>query len=217
MDNNLVNDPRCFEFCTEHPEECVALVNTKCVSENLDTEACKKFCFSSQTSYDCTTQLLDHCTVEQNQGQDICACFLPTEVYDQYYEDLFGGKASNAQSVINQINKLPSCSYGPCSAGQFKPRIQQVCPPQAICVQSIEITADGQIYFKGDPNFQQNCEILLGTGSNTASNAPPPPPLPTWMILVIAAAVIVGLTAIVIGVVYGLRNARLKKQQTVKV
>ncbi len=205
--NNFINDPRCFAFCTKEKNDCTDLVNTYCVEDALNLETCKKYCFSSQTNYDCGVQLASHCANEINRSTDLCNCFLPTEVYETYYAGILGGKASNVNEVIASLNKVPYCSYTPCAGSTFKPRNIQPCPDQAICYNNIEFNADGEIYFGGDLDFRQSCEQIFGNGTY-ASNAPATS-IPMWLILVIAAAVIVGLVAIVVGIVYGTRKKKV--------
>ncbi len=204
---NFINDPRCFAFCTKEKNDCTDLVNTYCVEDALNLETCKKYCFSSQTNYDCGVQLASHCANEINRSTDLCNCFLPTEVYETYYAGILGEKASNVTEVIAALNKVPYCSYTPCAGSTFKPRNIQPCPDQAICYNNIQFNADGEIYFDGDLNFRQSCEQVFGNG--TYASNPPPTSFPIWLILVIAAAVIVGLVAIVVGIVYGTRKKKV--------
>lgn len=203
-ENNFLNDSRCFEFCTQN--DCTSLVNTYCVGENLTTDTCKKQCFSTQSDYDCTTQLLDFCKDTQNQSLDVCSCFLPKEVYDAYYEQLFGNQVGNSKQVINEVNKLPTCSFTRCSTGNFKPRGPVNCPIQAVCVNSIVFNSKGDITFNGDQDFQLTCQQALGTAANPY--VPPSSGLQGWEIALIVIAIIVVIVLIIVGVVFGTKKPK---------
>lgn len=189
--DNLIHDKRCFDFCKYH--DCTSAISKQCSGNNLNTDICKKYCFSSETDYDCSTQLLEYCSNPDNFNQSQCACYLPIEFYDEYYNQFFGGKAPETQTIINQINKLPECSYTPCSAGKYKSRqfYKTTCPIQSICVQKIEINNNGEIYFNGDFEFRQTCQMLFGMGDK---NIDPPYSInefPSWLIAVIIISVII--------------------------
>lgn len=193
--NNFFQDPRCTEFCQSN--DCTTIVNAHCQGDQLTTDTCKRMCFSSETGYDCDLQLREYCSLPQNEKEPVCQCFLPTEVYDRYYTDLFGNQVENAQAVINQVNKLPTCSFTGCSTSNFKPRNPPQCPTQAVCVNSIQFNSQGEIVFKGDANFQQTCRQELGVEQNKKD-----PPIPTWSMWTIIAVSLAFVVALALAVWY---------------
>lgn len=158
--NNLLNDERCQLFCNQN--DCTDLVLSTCRGNNLDSEGCRNLCFSSQTPYDCSQNLTQYCQDPANHDKNICQCFLPTNVYrDFYLSSLNALPDSTRTQLINQLVTLPTCSYPSCATSNLRPRNEPPCPPQAICIENIDFNAQG-VTFKGDVVFNQNCKNILG-------------------------------------------------------
>lgn len=208
---NFLTDPRCTQFCTEN--DCTALVLQHCVEDRLLYDSCRFLCFSSQTDYDCRIALTTFCSEPANQAAEVCPCFLPTPVYDAYYRELFGEQAQNANLVISQINTLPHCSYIPCATSIYLPRDPRPCPDQAICVQKIELNADGDIIFNGPPQFQEDCRIYMGIGNDAVPTAQTF--MPDWLVAVIIIVGIILLVVVVLLVYYAIVQAIKKRKNTI--
>lgn len=159
--NNLITDNRCVAYCTNN--DCTQDVLSVCKGQNLNTDGCKQLCFAGNTKYDCSVNLTNYCQETANQNKDVCACFLPSSVYETYYTSLLGKALSQdkVQALIDQIETLPQCSYPKCSTGNLKPRVTTTCPPQSICINSAVVEGNN-ISFNGNINFQQQCESLIG-------------------------------------------------------
>lgn len=204
---NFFNDNRCFEFCTQN--NCTALVQDFCRGDDLRTDACKNYCFSTQSDYDCATQLVNYCAQPENQEADICPCFLPLEFYKKYYQNLLGDKVVDPAGVIATVARIPYCSYVPCSSSQFQPREQDPCPDTATCVNAVVINANGDITFEGNIETQQRCQAILGTSVNSGP-IPTGPGFPDWAIAVIVIGIILFIIAIVLIAVYAGKKPKEK-------
>lgn len=184
--NNLITDNRCVAFCTNN--DCTQDVLSACKGNNLNTDGCKQLCFAGNTKYDCSVNLTNYCQDPANQKKDVCSCFLPASVYEQYYTSLLGTALpqDKVQALINQIETLPECSYPPCSTGNFKPRVVTQCPEQAICINSAVVEGNN-VNFNGSISFQQQCQSLIGTGGN-----PTPPPVEgtNWLLVILIIGII---------------------------
>lgn len=142
---------------------CNATVDAVCKDASLNTPVCQGLCFKATTSYDCKLQLEDYCKVPANFGNPMCACYMPPAQYVTYYGQLFAGVADPnlASTLQSQAQAVPYCSYPPCSTNEsFKPRAQQQCPNQQICLQQI-VNKGGKATFNGNVNLNQECNLLV--------------------------------------------------------
>jgi hypothetical protein len=142
---------------------CNAVVDAVCKNDALLSPVCQGLCFKATTPYDCKLQLEDFCKLPANQGNAMCACYLPPARYVTYYGQLFAGVADPnlASTLQSQAQAVPYCSYPPCSTNEsFKPRGMQQCPNQQICLQQI-VNKGGKAEFNGNVNLNQECNLLV--------------------------------------------------------
>jgi hypothetical protein len=107
-----------------------------------------------------------------------CPCFMPTFVYNHYYNDLLSQFPTSPKlnAFVQNIVTKPHCTYPQCAvqnngATNYSPRvIDSKCPDVSFCLSNAEISVESVGYLAktnfmaGDPN-DINCNMLLSTFS----------------------------------------------------
>lgn len=89
-----------------------------------------------------------------------CPCFMPTWVYNHYYDDLFAEFPNSAplQAFIETISTKPICNYPQCATNingttTYIPRENPTCPNVVQCLQNAQISIE-KIGYLAKTNFQ---------------------------------------------------------------
>jgi hypothetical protein len=112
--------------------------------QNLSAPECKKFCTDNIDA--CSSTLKTYCADKETSSsvvdKEICGCYYPESIYDDFYNVITGnGELSGV------ITKDKTCFYPKCASSEFKPQIsdKQSCQDVQACVQKINIDNKGKI------------------------------------------------------------------------
>jgi hypothetical protein len=134
---------------------CREVLRNFCVGKTLENEpVCERFCNNKEGN--CDSEIRKYCSslgTEEAVKHPICGCFMPLEYNKNFFEQL----KKNLGPSGNLLPILPDCFYPECALAPIKTNDyykQAVkCPDINQCINSIEISAGGDI--KGDVKINQ--------------------------------------------------------------
>lgn len=147
---NNMNSNFCISYCNANPSKCVGTITGYCADAY---KAGKAFT---------TVPLVDSTKGDTKNNSEICACYMPSEYYQQYFNDLY----KLTPGLKGLLDQNPRCSFGPCQRASIQnPTLSTTCPSNNICVQQIQYDVDGRI---DSGSIQNNASCNIG-GNNVGS------------------------------------------------
>jgi hypothetical protein len=167
----LTSDGECSKVCSSPNEVCFQGMKMFCQSDNLLTPECQSYCNSPDAN--CDQSLQQYCSqftpndlISNPDLQNACGCFLPSQVYDNFFQS-FNSLVNSSNTAVRP--KISSCWFPMCSANSaVKPyafkKNKTVCPSIQECVSITQIDNQGTIK-GGDINIKINndCNFSLRT------------------------------------------------------
>lgn len=226
---NAILSDYCLSVCTKTDSgnttaPCNTGVNSFCQGSLLLNNICTSYCLTgTQFDYDCDNQLISFCQstdIPAIGSSDLCACFLSTSYYENYYykTNFPGlntitepGLLAEMKEQIGSMSQNPACSYLPCSAGPFKPRVgdtQQTCPAEIVCLAAVNIDVSGGASFNAknvkilqpqqctsDTSFSDLYDQLTGQKD---LDAEPWYSFSHWYMILLAVAIVIFIIAVLV-------------------
>lgn len=165
MSMKIVNDTA--YWCEKNPFDTRCITPTiedkaKYCSEQTDilrNQNCIQWCQSNQGK--CDVALLNACNKRENQQNQLCACFLPSKVYETM---------SNRLIALGQPPIMrPSCTYARCAQSPMQPA-GTVCPNINNVICELNIDNNGTIN-ANDIDLDVTCQLLDDSGQRTADSS----------------------------------------------
>ena len=151
------------------PEEWENSMNVYCDGDNLKKDTCITWCDADISK--CKVKLDNYCSDKMGSEEDvnICACFYPPEVYENYKNvirekvELDTGSVTAGVTIDSLFRGGPYCYYDKCGTADLRD-IRETCPDITLsqCIQNVNIGAGGNINDSEiEVNNQQDCDINI--------------------------------------------------------
>lgn len=140
-----------------------------CEGDNLKKDACITWCDADINR--CKVKLDNYCSdkMGSEEHENICACFYPPEVYENYKNvirekvELDTGSVTAGVTIDSLFRGGPYCYYDKCGTADLRD-IRETCPDITLsqCIQNVNIGAGGNINDSEiEVNNQQDCDINI--------------------------------------------------------
>ena len=160
--------------CNEETQQHIALYCSR-RTDILNHQPCIEWC--QQNTGKCDLAFLNVCANPQNQQNQLCACFLPAEVYEKISQKL----TAMGQTPIMR----PSCTSAKCAQSPMQPSgaDKHKCPNINNVICELNVDNTGGTINTNIMDFDVSCQLLDGPetqGSqhpnphNHATTLPPP-------------------------------------------
>lgn len=151
------------------PEEWENSMDVYCDGDNLKKDVCISWCDADISK--CKVKLDNYCSDKMGSEEDvnICACFYPPEVYENYKNvirekvELDTGSVTAGVTIDSLFRGGPYCFYDKCGTADLRD-IRETCPDIILsqCIQNVKIGAGGNVTGTDiEVNNQQDCDINI--------------------------------------------------------